>query len=604
MRALLQRNSRTQFDDIPLRLGSVQDRTRPDVGLGGCTMPKKYLDVLDHARGHTFLQPDSEKDFESTLPTSIAGCLARLGATKGNRVTLGDPPILDDAAFAEAAKVEVDELPKSLEEVTENLLPYFYGMMDWGSPFWQANVIPPSTIASIVAATLAVTINPNLVQDEYCQGLALVEVETIAKAAKAIRYPVDAVGFFTFGGTGTLKYGVQVGAARAADAGGANGQPTIILTSNCAHYSARTVAEWSGIGVQNVVAVPTDRRHAMRICDLQKEARKALRSGQAIAAIIGTVGTTDAFGLDDIGEIVRVRDELQREFCLPYTPHVHADAVAGWAWSFFNDYDFQKNKLGFARPTVNLLQRITTSVQNLRLADSVGIDSHKTGYAPYASSAILFKSPKSLEFLRCDKKSKARLFQTGRYHPGLFTLETTRSAVGAVGAWAAFESLGKVGFQSILGHLVDMGRKLRERLNRIDHVQVLNRYNSGPVTILRVYPGASDVQRSKRHDWSKADTGTLHRLNEFNKQIFQYIYQTAMAGQGPLLGLTEGHRIIGRNGEVIQKAAVALRDYIITPFVDEAHIDQVVDSIADARAHVLTTGTWESVDQLLAAGSV
>ena len=33
--------------------------------------------------------------------------------------------------------------------------------------------------------------------------------------------------------------------------------------------------------------------------------------------------------------------------------HVHADAVIGWPWSVFNDYDFEANSLGFRPRTVH-----------------------------------------------------------------------------------------------------------------------------------------------------------------------------------------------------------------------------------------------------------
>ena len=60
------------------------------------------------------------------------------------------------------------------------------------------------------------------------------------------------------------------------------------------------------------------------------------------------MGTTDAFGVDDLDAIADLRDRLVEDYGLDYTPHVHADAVIGWAWSVFNDYDFERNPLGFA----------------------------------------------------------------------------------------------------------------------------------------------------------------------------------------------------------------------------------------------------------------
>ena len=88
------------------------------------------------------------------------------------------------------------------------------------------------------------------------------------------------------------------------------------------------------------------------------------------------MGTTDAFGLDDIAAIVALRDELIAEFELPYRIHVHADAVAGWPWSVFNDYDFTANPLAFSTKLNSALQKIRTNIQHLHLADSIGIDFH------------------------------------------------------------------------------------------------------------------------------------------------------------------------------------------------------------------------------------
>src|SRR5690606_17588786 len=111
-----------------------------------------------------------------------------------------------------------------------------------------------------------------------------------------------------------------------------------------------------------------------------------LASGRPIAAIVATMGTTDAFGLDDLEAIVAARDDLVREHGLDYTPHVHADAVIGWAWSAFTDYDFEANPLGFRHRTVRALAGTTRRIRHLGLADSIGIDFHKTGFAPYTSS--------------------------------------------------------------------------------------------------------------------------------------------------------------------------------------------------------------------------
>jgi glutamate/tyrosine decarboxylase-like PLP-dependent enzyme len=104
-----------------------------------------------------------------------------------------------------------------------------------------------------------------------------------------------------------------------------------------------------------------------------------------------TLGTTDAFGLDDLEAIIALRDRLVEEFHLPYRPHVHADAVIGWAWAVFNDYDLEGKPLSFRRRTLRALAGACRHIRHLHLADSLGVDFHKTGFAPYISSLLLVK---------------------------------------------------------------------------------------------------------------------------------------------------------------------------------------------------------------------
>src|SRR5206468_5193531 len=133
---------------------------------------------------------------------------------------------------------------------------------------------------------------------------------------------------------------------------------------------------------KSLVTIPTDAKNEMDLRELERQAREALQGGKRIAAFLATMGTTDAFGLDDLQGIVALRDALVEEFHLPYRPHVHADAVIGWAWSVFNDYDTEVNALGFRRRTLRALAGACRRLRPLRLADSLGVDFHKPGFTP------------------------------------------------------------------------------------------------------------------------------------------------------------------------------------------------------------------------------
>src|SRR4029079_6128608 len=110
---------------------------------------------------------------------------------------------------------------------------------------------------------------------------------------------------------------------------------------------------------------------------LSETLERLTAEGHRVAAIIATMGTTDAFGIDPLETIHRIRNEVAQTRGLDYVPHIHADAVIGWPWSVFNDYDFAANPLEFRRRTLRSLQASRTHIRHLGLADSIGVDFHK-----------------------------------------------------------------------------------------------------------------------------------------------------------------------------------------------------------------------------------
>ncbi|MCS7046547.1 MAG: pyridoxal-dependent decarboxylase, partial [Gemmataceae bacterium] len=280
---------------------------------------------------------------------------------------------------------------------------------------------------------------------------------------------------------------------------------------------------------------------------------------------------------------VDVRDALVEEFRLPYRPHVHADAVIGWAWSVFNDYDVEANPLGFRRRTLRAIAGACRRIRHLHRADSVGFDFHKTGFAPYVSSLFLLKDRRDFERISRAKEQMPYLYQYGDYRPGMFTLETTRAGVGILAALANLRLLGKKGFQATLGHLVEMAQLLREHLDGHAATTVLNRENFGTVTIFRVYPPGVDTFAIKQLEFENpAWRDTLLKHNDFNRRVFHFLRDEALAGRGVMLSLTDCYRQTSY-GEPI----VGLKSFILSPFVDEEHVQTVVEKVLEARERII-----------------
>lgn len=549
-------------------------------------MPAAYLDLVTALR-QGFPQPVSDRVHDAYFVFSFLRALDQLDGMKSVSPLLGKSVALD---YDAARRSRVDDDPVTLEHVTQTLVEHLSGMFIWGHPRAQINVIPPPTIASIIGGLLPSIYNPNLVSEESSRQVAVAEVEVSSMTADLIGYdPTRSAGLFTFGGTGTLLYGVKLGLEKACPGTARHGirERAVLFCSERAHYACLSVASWLGIGQENVIQIPCSPDNEMRTCLLETMAREVLKGGGKIAAIVATMGTTDHFGLDDLKSIHEIRDRLVDEFHLDYHPHIHGDAVIGWAWSVFNDYDFQTNPLGFRLRTVRALAGTERRIRQLPLADSVGIDFHKTGFTPYVSSLFLVKDSTDLELISRKQSDTPYLFHDGHYHPGRYTLETSRAGSAPMSALANLRLFGKNGLRALLGHVVSMAEVLREQLEGHAATTVVNRGNFGPVTLFRVYPDGVDtfgVTEREQQDVSYRDQLRLH--NDYNRRIYQLVQADALQGEGVVISLTDCYRE-SDYGEPM----VALKSYLLSPFAEEQYIDAVIESLWKARAQIASETT-------------
>ena len=549
-------------------------------------MPAAYLDLVTALR-QGFPQPVSDRVHDAYFVFSFLRALDQLDGMKSVSPLLGKSVALD---YDAARRSRVDDDPVTLEHVTQTLVEHLSGMFIWGHPRAQINVIPPPTIASIIGGLLPSIYNPNLVSEESSRQVAVAEVEVSSMTADLIGYdPTRSAGLFTFGGTGTLLYGVKLGLEKACPGTARHGirERAVLFCSERAHYACLSVASWLGIGQENVIQIPCSPDNEMRTCLLETMAREVLKGGGKIAAIVATMGTTDHFGLDDLKSIHEIRDRLVDEFHLDYRPHIHGDAVIGWAWSVFNDYDFQVNPLGFRPRTVRALAGTERRIRQLPLADSVGIDFHKTGFTPYVSSLFLVKDSADLELISRKQSDTPYLFHDGHYHPGRYTLETSRAGSAPMSALANLRLFGKNGLRALLGQVVSMAEVLREQLEGHAATTVVNRGNFGPVTLFRVYPDGVDtfgVTEREQRDVSYRDQLRLH--NDYNRRIYQLVQADALQGEGVVISLTDCYRE-SDYGEPM----VALKSYLLSPFAEEQYIDAVIESLWKARAQIASETT-------------
>ncbi len=539
---------------------------------------RTYADLLPVLRS-TFPSPVSDKDADKQFVVSIANGLTQIDKLKTGHPYLGVRESID---YSRTRSLQVPETMSGVTETVAGIAEYMQGGFIWSHPHTQENVVPPTSVPSIIGNLFGAIYNPNIISDEYSYRVGLAEIEVAAMCASLVGYdPERAAGFCTFGGTGTILYGVKLGLEKACPGTFSRGvhEPAKLVASAAAHYAKINVPGWLGLGTDSLVTVPTDADNSMDLAALEKTLRGLLDRGEKIAAIIATMGTTDAFGMDNLQYITGLRDSLAAEYKLSYIPHIHADAVIGWAWSVFNDYDFDANTLGFNPRALRCLWDTQVNISALSRADTVGIDFHKTGFGPYVSSMILCKNKDDLNLISRDAGLMPYLFQFGNYHPGVFTLETSRAGGSVLAALANLKLFGKEGYRGLLGHLVTMSEVLRLHLDEHPAMCQVNDYNYGPVTLFRIYPDGINAKAAFYDELNNPEAAeSLLRNNEYNRKIFDELHRQMEQESGFALSVTAHYRTAACGEPVL-----AIKSFVMSPFIEEQHMQGLIGCLEKAR---------------------
>ncbi len=538
-----------------------------------------YKSILEKIR-LAFPTPTSDKVHEAYFIHTILRTLDHVDDLKSSAPVLGFRNNQEPQSWNEIPE-NFSNVEWSIHQITE----YLSGLTIWGHPNAQTNVVPPTTIPSIVGNLIGAIYNPNMVGIDYSSRVAKAEQEVSKICANLIGYDAEqSVGLFTFGGTGTNFYGTKIGLEKACPGTLQTGitQKTVVFASETAHYCKLSISAWLGIGMNNVVIIPTNENNSMDVQIFEQKLRETLAAGTRVAAIVATMGTTDSFGIDPLQEIHDIRNRCVEEFNLDYRPHIHADSVIGWIWSVFNDYDFSKNSLGFSIRTLRRLSDSARRIKQLHLADSIGIDFHKTGFTPYTSSLFLLKNRPDLELLNRSEESIPYIKQDKSYCPGIYTLEASRGGAAPLAAMANMLLFGKEGYQVLLGHLVEMAENLRESLEVHGNITCVNSYNYGSVTLFRVYPEGVDAETMFQNEMRNPEyAASLEKHNELNRLVHDYIYREALEGRGAMLSLTENYR-----SSSYGKPIVAIKSYVMSPFTTAPVVQTIPAKILEALAVV------------------
>jgi glutamate/tyrosine decarboxylase-like PLP-dependent enzyme len=178
----------------------------------------------------------------------------------------------------------------------------------------------------------------------------------------------------------------------------------IVLVPGTAHYSWEKIVRALGIGSGRLVTVAVERHARMDPDALASALAGAAASRTPVLAVVAVCGSTEEGSVDQLDELVTVRDAAARSHGTAL--HLHVDACyGGYAAALTRATDGARlsgaairEHTGTDWPDDAWVAAITA----LERADSVTIDPHKLGFVPYPAGAFLLRDKRGRNLVSLD----------------------------------------------------------------------------------------------------------------------------------------------------------------------------------------------------------
>jgi glutamate/tyrosine decarboxylase-like PLP-dependent enzyme len=148
---------------------------------------------------------------------------------------------------------------------------------------------------------------------------------------------------------------------------------------------------------------------------------ESVQHRQAVYAVVVIVGTTEHGSVDPLSRVLALRRKYQKRG-LSFLIHVDA------AWGGYFTSMLAANPAGsdfesrLDDPTLFLSPYVENELRHLRFADSVTVDPHKSGYAPFPAGALCYRDGR-LRFMVTCKSPVTGVVEVDSMEMGVYGLE-------------------------------------------------------------------------------------------------------------------------------------------------------------------------------------
>lgn len=424
-----------------------------------------YIDVC-HELKKRILKPDESN--RSELVRLIANTFENLPVVQTpTSLYLGK----EDYSFLDDFK-EIPLCPQAPQLILEKSSQILNGQMRWNVPSMLYNIDPSIMFSPIVASTFTNLYNPSAMSSIYCAGYIEMEKQIVSQLSSLIGWnDRKSSGVFTPGGKICLSYGIKAGINRCKRQCNSATTP-VVICSEINHFSIEAVCYQLGLPKKNCVRVPLTRSGTIDFYKYEQILIDLFRKKIPIACIIFSGGNTTHCVVENIFQGIQILKNTLLKWDIKYIPFVYYDLVVCWPWLFFKNYDYETNKLEIKQIVLNKIKFVAKTIEYCHLADGIGIDFHKCGFAPLTNSLFLTKNAEEL-FSITDTPVNST-----KREPYHYTFCNSRGATDIISAWNILQSVGVEGFQSYVANMMTVANSFASLMPQFDFevIDTLNTY--------------------------------------------------------------------------------------------------------------------------------
>lgn len=312
------------------------------------------------------------------------------------------------------------------------------------------------------------------------------------------------------------------------------GSQPFILAPETQHYSIRKILDLLGFGRRSLVRVRVDSDFRMDLGDLEGKLDAIERSGDHVVAVIPVIGTTEEGAIDPLDGVLALRARRKQSFW------IHADAAYGGYLRTVILPD--RTGLGEPLTTVEIEGKALSipldlpagascdALEMLGESDSVTVDPHKLGYAPYPAGAVCFKSDIVKPLARQDAPyidDEMGDVQSERRseNVGLYIAEGSKPGAAAASVWLTHTliPLDRTGHGRIIQDSIRNASELYALLNRYPSLSETAGISAVPLCP----PGSNIVCFAFR----TAQGRPLQEMNALNHAVFERFTLSGRSGK-------------------------------------------------------------------------